>query len=50
MVRTTRAFAMVSQAVSWACRSVGDVKVRPGMKEVSKNPLRRSTRPLDSGS
>lgn len=25
------------------------MKVRPGMKEISKNPLRRSTTPLDSG-
>ena len=50
MVRTVRAFAMVSQPVSWAFRSAGEVKVRPGMKEVSKNPLHRSTTPFDSGS
>ena len=31
-------------------KSAGEAKSRPGMKEVSKNPLRRSTTPLDSGS
>jgi hypothetical protein len=31
-------------------KSNGEVNVRPGRNEVSKNPLRRSTRPLDSGS
>jgi hypothetical protein len=49
-VRTTRAFAVVSQSVNWALKSAGDSKCRPGMNEVSKNPLRRSTTPLDSGS
>ena len=50
MVRTTRAFAVVSQSPNWVLKSAGEVKSRPGMKEVSKNPLRRSTMPLDSGS
>jgi len=50
MGRTIRAFAMVSQPVNWVLKSAGDVKSRPGMKEVSKNPLRRSTTPFDSGS
>ena len=36
--------------MNWVLKSAGDAKSRPGMKEVSKNPLRRSTRPLDSGS
>ena len=49
-MRTTRAFARVSHAVNWSLKSAGDVKVRPGMNEVSNQPLRRSTRPLDSGS
>ena len=50
MVRTTRAFALVSHSANWALKSAGEVKCRPGMNEVSKNPLRRSTTPLDSGS
>ena len=50
MVRTTRLFALANQSVNWASKSAGDEKSRPGMKEVSKNPLRRSTTPLDSGS
>jgi hypothetical protein len=33
-VRTIRAFAIVSQSVSWASKSAGDVKSRPGMKEI----------------
>ena len=41
---------MVSQSANWVLKSAGDAKSRPGMKEVSKNPLRRSTMPLDSGS
>ena len=49
-MRTTRAFAVVSQSVNWALKSAGESKCLPGMKEVSKNPLRRSTTPLDSGS
>ena len=31
-------------------KSVGDVNELPCMNEVSKNPLRRSTMPVDSGS
>jgi hypothetical protein len=31
-------------------KSAGPVKLRPGMNEVSNQPLRRSTTPLDSGS
>ena len=50
MVRTTRAFARVSHSLNWVLKSAGEVKSRPGMNEVSKNPLRRSTIPLDSGS
>ena len=50
MVRTVRAFATVSHAVNWVLKSAGEVKVLPGMNEVSKNWLRRSTMPLDSGS
>jgi hypothetical protein len=49
-VRTTRALAVVSQWLNWALKSAGDSKWRPGMKDVSKKPLRRSTMPLDSGS
>ena len=41
---------MVSQSVNWVLKSAGEAKSRPGMNEVSKNPLRRSTIPLDSGS
>ena len=50
IVRTTRALAMSSQWPNWVLKSAGDAKSRPGMKEVSKNPLRRSTTPFDSGS
>ena len=50
IVRTTRVFALVSQSANWASKSAGDAKSLPGMKEVSKNPLRRSTMPFDSGS
>jgi len=32
-----------SQSVSWALKSAGEVNVRPGMDEVSNQPLRRST-------
>lgn len=39
-----------SLPVNWALKSAGDSKSRPGMKEVSKNPWRRSTRPSASGS
>jgi hypothetical protein len=49
-VRTTRVFARESQSVNWALKSAGEVNVRPGMNEVSNQPLRRSTTPLDSGS
>lgn len=31
-------------------KSAGDENARPGIKEVSKHPLRRSTTPLDSES
>jgi hypothetical protein len=34
----------------WVLNSPGDSNDRPGMNEVSNQPLRRSTRPLDSGS
>ena len=50
IVRTTRAFALVSQSVNWASKSAGDVNDRPGMNDVSNQPLRRSTTPFDSGS
>ena len=50
IVRTIRPFARSSQSANWALKSAGDAKLRPGMNEVSKNPLRRSTMPLDSGS
>lgn len=40
----------VSQALIWMLKSSGDVNDLPGRNEVSKNPLRRSTRPLNSGS
>lgn len=46
-----RASATLSnQFVNWEMKSSGPVNVRPGMKEVSKYPLRRSTKPLDFGS
>ena len=41
---------VVIQSVSCSLKSPGPVKVRPGRNEVSKNPLRRSTSPLNSGS
>ncbi len=50
VVRTTRVFAMASQSVNWSLKSAGESKCRPGMNEVSNQPLRRSTTPLDSGS
>ena len=50
VVRTTREFAMLSQSVNWVLKSAGDAKSRPGMNEVSNQPFRRSTTPLDSGS
>jgi hypothetical protein len=50
IVRTTRAFALVSQSVNCSLKSAGDANLRPGMNEVSNQPLRRSTTPLDSGS
>lgn len=50
MVRTTRVFAMVSQSVNCSLKSAGEAKSRPGMNEVSNQPLQRSTTPLDSGS
>ncbi|OIQ80460.1 hypothetical protein GALL_377780 [mine drainage metagenome] len=46
----TRTPSGSSQSASWMLKSNGEVKVRPGRNEVSKNPLRRSTRPLNSGS
>ena len=49
-MRTSRAFALASQSANWALKSAGEVNSRPGMNEVSKKPLRRSTMPLDSGS
>lgn len=49
MVRTIRAFALVNQSPTWALKSAGDAKSRPGT-EVSRNPLGRSTMPLNSGS
>lgn len=41
---------LTSQSVSWSLTSAGDAKPRPGRNEVSKNPLLRSTIPLNSGS
>ena len=41
---------MLSQSVNWVLKSAGDAKSRPGMNEVSNQPFRRSTTPLDSGS
>jgi hypothetical protein len=37
-------------SASWVLKSVGELKRRPGRNEVSKNPLLRSTMPLNSGS
>lgn len=48
--RTIRALASGSHCASWALKSSGEVKVRPGRKEVSRNWLARSTTPLLSGS
>ena len=50
VVRTTRAFARVSQWPNWVLKSAGEANDRPGMNEVSNHPSRRSTIPLDSGS
>lgn len=50
MARTVRVFARTSQSASWSLKSAGDAKTRPGRNEVSKNPLLRSTIPLNSGS
>ena len=50
IVRTTRAFAVDNLSVNWALKSAGEVHFRRGMNEVSNQPLRRSTKPLDSGS
>ena len=50
MVRTLRPFAMDSQSVNWSLKSAGEANWRPGMNEVSNQPLRRSTIPLLSGS
>ena len=44
------AFASSSQSLNWALKSAGEANERPGMNEVSNQPLRRSTMPLDSGS
>lgn len=38
-----------NQSASWELKSAGEAELRPGMKEVSKNPLRRSTTPMGSG-
>jgi hypothetical protein len=45
-VRTVRALAISSHDANWALKSPGELKVRPGRKDVSKKPLRRSTMPL----
>jgi hypothetical protein len=45
-----RVFARTSQSASWVLKSDGEVNVRPGRNEDSKNPLLRSTMPLNSGS
>jgi hypothetical protein len=51
MARTVRVLARVaSQSPSWSLKSAGDANARPGRNEVSKNPLLRSTIPLNSGS
>jgi hypothetical protein len=51
MARTVRVLARVaSQSVSWSLKSAGEAKPLPGKNEVSKNPLLRSTIPLNSGS
>lgn len=50
VVRTTRLFAVPSQPLNWSLKSCGEAKSRPGMNEVSNQPLRRSTIPFDSGS
>jgi hypothetical protein len=41
---------VVSQSAIWTLKSAGKANVRPGRNEVSKNPLLRSTMPLNSGS
>jgi hypothetical protein len=46
IVCTTRAFARASQPVNWVLKSAGEANARPGMNEVSNQPLRRSTRPF----
>lgn len=50
MVRTTRRFVRVNQSPNCVLKSAGEVKDRPSMNEVSNQPLRRSSKPLDSGS
>ena len=50
IVRTVRRFARAGQSSNWAVKSAGDAKWRAGMNDVSNQPLRRSTTPLDSGS
>lgn len=49
-VRTVRALAICNQSVNCSLKSAGDANKRPGMNDVSNQPLRRSTIPLDSGS
>ena len=39
-----------AQVVNCSLKSAGDVNGRPGMNEVSYQPLHRSITPLDSGS
>jgi hypothetical protein len=46
--RSIRAFALGNHAAGWVVRSTGLVNDRPGMNEVSKNPLVRSITPLVS--
>ena len=41
---------VASQSLNWSLKSAGDAKSRPGMNDVSNQPLRRSTTPFDSGS
>ena len=45
-----RVLARGSQSASWVLKSAGEANPRPGRNEVSKNPLLRSTIPLNSGS
>jgi hypothetical protein len=49
-VRTWRLLARSNHSPNWSLKSAGESNSRPGMNDVSKNPLRRSTIPFDSGS